>query len=516
MALIVLTYLWMCCTFMGTRGGLVFAMLLAGMAAPAAQITVTTNDSYTKIESAQSGDEVVISPGTYAFRVYLTKAATNTITIRALDPANRPVWDFGTNFLDNVPGSYTAGDKARGAWQFSGAKNYSISGIVFRNSRNAVTNAGGIRYYNGTTNLYIKNCRFEFNDNGLTGGTGDSQATVEFCEFSTNGNAHGSLSAPTHNIYIYGGYLSMRYCYVHDSAQGQNFHIRCRDATLEYNWFARANNYDGDLMTDDDFTGAGPYTQVLTLRGNLFIQNPLPGNHSQAIAIYNDEGVTNLTMTVRALYNTYVGANTNAAFVHVSNADGTRMNAQIYNNIIYGTKTTSLVEDAVHSTVIGGNNWIQTNATPGPLTNSIQSASPGFRNPATKDYTLTNGSPRIGVATASIYGLPGKEYFQNEVTNSQWRIRSAARDVGAFESTSTNNPVGPYDSFPRPTLNIKRSGTNALLSWPLFAQDFLLLQSTQLLATGWTTAPYSYSTDLTAVSLSAPVTTSKSFFRLRK
>jgi hypothetical protein len=308
----------------------------------------------------------------------------------------------------------------------------------------------------------------------------------------------------------------MRYCFVHDSAQGQNFHIRCRDATLEYNWFARAANYDGDLMTDDDFTGAGPYTQVLTLRGNLFIQNPLPGNHSQAIAMFNDEGVTNLTMKVRALYNTYVGANTNAAFVHVSNADGTRMNAEIYNNIIYGTKTPSLVEDAVHGTVIGGNNWIQTNATPGPLTNSIQSASPGFRNPAAKDYTLTNGSPCIGVANPSVYGLPGKEYYQNEITNSEWRIRAAARDLGAFESTSTNSPVGPYDPAPRPTLNIKRSGTNAALSWPLFAQDFQVEQSTQLSATGWTAAQYSYSTDATVVSVSSPANGAKGFFRLRK
>jgi hypothetical protein len=503
-----------------SRVTLVFAMFLAGLSPRAAIISVTTNDNYTKIESAQAGDEAVISPGTYAFRVYLTKAATNTIAIHALDPANPPVWDFGTNypsnFLDNAPGSYTAGDKARGAWQFSGAKNYSISGIVFRNCRNAVTNAGGIRYYNGTTNLYIKNCRFEFNDNGLTGGTGDSQATVEFCEFSTNGNRFGSLSSPTHNIYIYGGYLAMRYCFLHDSAQGQNFHIRCRDATLEYNWFARAANYDGDLMTDDDFTGAGPYTQVLTLRGNLFIQNPLPGNHSQAIAMFNDEGVTNLTMKVRALYNTYVGANTNAAFVHVSNADGTRMNAEIYNNIIYGTKTPSLVEDAVHGTVIGGNNWIQTNATPGPLTNSIQSASPGFRNPAAKDYTLTNGSPCIGVANPSVYGLPGKEYYQNEITNSEWRIRAAARDLGAFESTSTNSPVGPYDPAPRPTLNIKRSGTNAALSWPLFAQDFQVEQSTQLSATGWTAAQYSYSTDATVVSVSSPANGAKGFFRLRK
>jgi len=492
------------------------AALFGLMRAEATTITVTTNDNYTKIESAQSGDEVVISPGTYAFRVYLTKPATNTITIRALDPANPPVWDFGTNFLDNTPGSYTAGDKARGAWQFSGAKNYSISGIVFRNCRNAITNAAAIRYYNGTTNLYIKNCLFAFNDNGMTGGSQDSQATVEFCEFSTNGNAHGSLSSPTHSLYIYGGYFTLRYCYVHDSAQGQNFHIRCRDATLEYNWFARANNYDGDLMTDDDFSGAGPYTQSLTLRGNVFVQNPTPGNHSQVIAVFNDAGVTNLTLKLRALYNTFVGANTNSAFVHLSNADGTRMTAEISDNIIYGTKTATLIEDSVHGTATGVNNWLQTNEATGPLTGSIQTGSPGFRNMAAKDFTLAPGSACIGAASAAVYGLPGKEYYENETNRCQWRIRSAARDLGALESTSITSPVGPKDPQVRPLLSLIDLNGNVLLSWPLFAQDFQLQQSALLSPATWTTSTYSMNTDLSAISVTAPASSASAFFRLRK
>src|SRR5439155_25219296 len=186
------------------------------------------------------------------------------------------------------------------------------------------------------------------------------------------------------------------------------------------------------------------------------------------------------TLTVRALYNTYVGANTNAAFVHVSNADGTRMNAEIWNNIIYGTKTPSLVEDAVHGTVSGANNWLQTNATPGLLTNLIQTASPAFRNHATEDYTLTAGSPCIGAANASVYGLPGKEYYLNETTNCQWRIRAAVHDVGAFESTTTSSPFGPYDPAPRPFLSMMPSAANAVIYWPLFAQDFQLEQNSQL------------------------------------
>jgi len=494
------------------------AMWLGCASADAAIINVSPGDDFTKIESANPGDEVVIAPGTYAFRVYLTKQATpsNPICIHAQNPLNPPVWDFGNTMLDAAPGSYTAGDKARGAWQFSGAKNYTLSGIVFRHCRNAATNSAAIRYYNGTTNLYIKDCLFTLNDVGMTGGTQDSDATVEFCEFNANGNPGGPLSAPTHNIYIYGGFLAMRYCYLHDSAQGQNFHIRCRQATLEYNWFARANNYEGDLMTDDDFSGAGPFTQILTLRGNVFVQNSLPGNHSQVIAIFNDGAQTNLTMTLRALYNTFVGVNTNSAFVHVSNADGTRMNAEISDNIISGTTLPALVENTLKGSATGVNNWLKTNATIGTLTGSVQSASPGFRNAATEDYTLGPGSACIGMANASVYGLPGKEYYLNEASNRLWRARSTARDLGAFESTTTNRPVGPYDPVPQPRLNIAPSSGNAVLSWPLFAQDFQLEYSDLNSPVAWSLTPYSFVTNSSNVVVTAPASAGKKFFRLRK
>src|SRR5579862_5477974 len=180
--------------------------LLAVLASPrqvgATIINVTTNDNYSKIEAAKAGDEVVIAPGTYAFRVYLTGQGTpdEPIVIRAQDPSHPPVWDFGSTLVENAPGSYTAGDRGRGGWQFSGAQNYNLSGIVFRHCRTASFNSAGIRYYNTTTNLYIKDCVFDHDDNGLTGGTQNSQATVEFCEFVGDGNTNASLSSPTHNI----------------------------------------------------------------------------------------------------------------------------------------------------------------------------------------------------------------------------------------------------------------------------------------------------------------------------
>ena len=58
--------------------------LAAAPGARAATIQVGPGDSYDKIEGAGPGDEVVIAPGTYAFRVHLTRAApvfTNCSTV---------------------------------------------------------------------------------------------------------------------------------------------------------------------------------------------------------------------------------------------------------------------------------------------------------------------------------------------------------------------------------------------------------------------------------------------------
>jgi hypothetical protein len=485
--------------------------------ARATVINVTTNDNYTKIESAKGGDEVVIAPGIYAFRVYLTKQAsvTNPIVIRALDPANPPVWDFTNTLVESAPGSYTAGDRGRGGWQFSGASGYRVSGIVFRNCRTASFNSAGIRYYNGSTNIYIKDCVFNLDDDGLTGGTQESEATVEYCEFNACGNTNASISSPTHNIYVYGGYLTLRYCYAHDPVQGQNFHIRCRNATLEYNWFARAKSYEGDLMTDDDFSGTGPFTQTLTLRGNVIVQSVSPLNNSQEIAMYNDAGLANLTLNVRAVFNTFIGNGGTTAFVHVSNADHTQMNAELSDNIISGTTRPYLIEYATTGIVTGKNNWLPTVATIGSLAGTVQSATPGFRNPAAQNYTLTNTSVCIGAASASVYGLPGKEYWVNEATNRQWRIRAAARDIGAFESTSTNSPIGPYDPEPRPVLSISPGVGNATTTWPLFAQDFQLQQSPLVTPAVWSTLALTLTTNATGILATVPIG-ADSLFRLRK
>src|SRR5262249_10882557 len=149
-------------------------------------------------------------------------------------------------------------------------------------------------------------------------------------------------------------------------------------------------------------TGPGPFSQTMTLRGNVFVQNVSPSNTGQEIALYNDTGLANLTLSLRAFYNTFVGNGGATAFVHVSNASGTSMKAEISDNIISGTTRPILIENASKAVVTGLNNWLSSSATSGPLTGSVQSSAPGFRNPALGDYTLLASSPCIEAASVAV------------------------------------------------------------------------------------------------------------------
>src|SRR5271166_2124073 len=153
---------------MRTLPGCVLGGVITFFAAPAAASVIMVSPAdgptgYTKIEGAMPGDEVVIAPGTYAYRVYLTQTASaaQPIYIHAQDPAHPPVWDMGTTLVNNAPGSYTANDKARGCWQVSGGSNITIEGIVFKDCRATDYDSAGLRYYGGTTGLVIRNCLFE-------------------------------------------------------------------------------------------------------------------------------------------------------------------------------------------------------------------------------------------------------------------------------------------------------------------------------------------------------------------
>src|SRR6185312_4815936 len=98
--------------FLASAAGAALALLAVPAAAAVINVSPADgNTAYKKIEAAGPGDEVIIAPGTYAFRVYLTGQGSTSqpIHIHGADPMNPPVWDPGSAKVDDLPGSYTAG-----------------------------------------------------------------------------------------------------------------------------------------------------------------------------------------------------------------------------------------------------------------------------------------------------------------------------------------------------------------------------------------------------------------------
>jgi hypothetical protein len=424
---------------------LLVVLVVATGTAWAKTITVTTGDSYDKIEAAQAGDTVLIEPGTYKFRVYLDKngTAASPITIKAKDPKNRPVWDLGGKPISSWPGSYDGGDSNRGAWQVAG-NHYVIESIIFRNCQDNI--GAGLRARN-VKGVTVRDCLFEGGTNGLYGAADDF--VVEFCEFNNNG---GNMD---HNVYIMGGTFTLRYSYIHDSVSGgQNLHIRARQATIEYNWIARAGTYEVDMMSCELLcggSGSSPVTMKMTLRGNVIVQGSSgsdrivvlmddhPGSES------NDSTGTTTKMELTMINNTVVGQQVD--MVAKMRGDTVNTAATMHNNIFYGVK--ALADGEGSWSVSGKNNWVQSGASTSGATGSITGSDPGFVNPGGKDYQLKSGSPCIGKA-AAVSGLPNKEYYQNETDKLQYRPRATAKDVGAFEHGNTAKPVGPHGTPPPP------------------------------------------------------------------
>ena len=300
-----------------------------------------------------------------------------------------------------------------------------------------------MRYYEGTSGILLSNVVFRGNDNGLTGGSQSSQITVEFCEFDANGTLLASSSSPSHNIYIYGGDFTLRYSYVHDPVQAQNFHIRAQTSVIEYNWFARAASYAGDLMTDDDYDGSSTFTQSMTFRGNVIVQGATQSNDSQIIAVYNDARAAGLTLNVTLLYNTFVGPSRRARLAgppveRRRHADERRAGRQPdRRHHQRDARRDDLRRQGDRHPQLAADRRRRDR----PLRDGVRRR-PRVHRRRRRRLHAGAGSPAIGAAMAPATGAPDHEYYRDETAPACTACAPRA-DIGAFESTTTGAGVGP-------------------------------------------------------------------------
>ena len=417
-------------------------------------ITTSTSPGYTQLEAAQPGQTVCLAAGTYHWRVWLhktTASAGNAITIRAQDPAHRPVfdysgwWSYGGNGIPAAPGSYSSSDAYRSAWRVDGAY-YTIDGVIIENVAGGDENSAGIRYVN-SSNLTIRNARFYHNDMGIQGG--GSNTLVEYSEFDANGVPSTDQA---HNIYILGGdNFTLRYSYSHDCRGGQDFHIRARNATLAYNWFQNAGDYEGDMMTEVSTYDAGANgTQNLLLIGNVFVQNAAPGNEGKFITMYNDVGTPKPTFNLTALWNTFVFNDTyayGAGVIQFSTNTLAAGTVTFANNLVAGAGPTTPRSVVVATdggsgayTLSGSNNWLLSgfSGRTGALAGSVLGADPMFNAAGAYDYSLQSGSGARNAAATVVTPAPVSQVDAPPPNNSatlsaDWAVRGAVTSIGAHQ-----------------------------------------------------------------------------------
>jgi hypothetical protein len=283
---------------------------------------------------------------------------------------------------------------------------------------------------------------FQLNDNGIQGS--GTSTLVEHCEFDRNGDPN--LSEGSHNLYIHGGTITVRYCYIHDATASQNLHIRATDSVLEYNWVARSQTYMGDMMTctQDPCSTA----HHMLLRGNVFVRGT-PANDGQVFALYNDQGTAGVSFDLTMVDNTIIGNGDGAALVHLVNDTGDIQaeSATLHNNVVYDVARVFWVQGpgTPNTTTSGTNNWLSDGtADTSGLGGTVTGSDPGFTDLANAGYVPAAGSPLIGAANDVLGNLPAGEYYRDEQLAMLGRERATALDIGAFESTTNGAPFGPY------------------------------------------------------------------------
>lgn len=332
----------------------------------------------------KDGDTVEIAPGVYPADVATWRA--NNLVLRATARYAHLRAD----------GAHAGG---KGIWVFAG-NNITAENIEFSGAKVPDENGAGIRAEGRSPT--IRNCYFHDNENGILGGSGESDVLIENSEFNNNGFGDGF----THNMYI-GPVrsLTLRGSFTHHAKIGHNVKSRARINHILYNRIT--DDADGTASYSIDLPNGG----LAVIIGNLIQQSPRSDNPS--LFAWGAEGLTGTDNRVYLSHNTFVNDMSKGTFISLS---GTPTVAKAMNNLFVGPGTFS-------------NAKLDT-------AGNVTTLSPAFVDRANFDYRLTAASPAVdkgkdpGMAD-SLSLSPTLQYLPPHGTLSRPTV--GPRDAGAFE-----------------------------------------------------------------------------------
>lgn len=334
-------------------------------------------------EAAQDGDVIDIAAGNYKGDVAVWRAHDLLICGH----------DTGVQLEANGKAA-----EGKAIWVIKGDR-ARVENISFSGAKVSDLNGAGIR--SEGVNLFVSQCRFTENENGiLAGNQSNSTITVEHSVFTQNGAGDGR----SHNIYV-GKIkrLEIRFSTLQGALIGHQVKSRARETRLEYNRMLDGVGGRGSYEVDV------PNGGLAVLVGNVLQKGPDADN--MTLVSYGAEGLQHADNRLYLAHNTLVNDRNSGVFVQAPKD----IACHLINNVFAGK-----ADIACGAAPQPGN--VKTDA--------------GFVDRALFQYALKKDSKAIdaGVSLANsdeLNLMPRFEYFATGMRRP--RTMLGKPDAGAFE-----------------------------------------------------------------------------------
>ena len=344
-------------------------------------------------QRARDGDVLEVQAGDYPHDV--ATWSQNDLSLRAVGGRVRLIADGASAQGKGI--FVTQGERMR------------IEGFDFLGCRVPDENGAGIRMEKGS--LFLKNCRFRDNENGvLTGNDGQARLEAEDCEFGPIVRHEGQ----NHNIYVGAiAYFRAQGCYSH---HGQAGHLMKSRAAVNHIFYNRlTDELGGHASYELEFPNGG----LAVVVGNVIQQSASTENPH--IISYGVEGYRWPRDGLFLVNNTLIDQRQGGIWLRASLLkDGSAPEVKLRNNLLLGNP---YVGDAVL--------WQQWAAEQG---NYVVDAK-AFVNAVAMDFTLKPNSSLRGKAVdpGRVDELSLRQARQFQAPLGTAELRGPARNPGAAQ-----------------------------------------------------------------------------------
>ncbi len=272
-----------------------------------ATLEVGPGKQFARIEDAntkaQAGDVILVHPrvGGRPYDQTAVFVQQRNLTFRGVAGTARPYVTLSGQGFD-----YSGtGSTPRAIFQFNpGTDNCTIEGFELSGAHNSSHNGAAVRI-NQANHVSVRKCSIHNNDMGIMSNGDGSLAMavdqrIEECRIYRNGDP--SEPGYSHNLYLGGTSVTLRFCEIHHSLVGHNVKSRAHHTRVEYCYVHHSANRDFDLV--DAAETARPQSDAVLL-GNIIVKDPkCRGNHT--VIHFGQDGGKGHEGTLYLAFNTVV------------------------------------------------------------------------------------------------------------------------------------------------------------------------------------------------------------------